>query len=500
MTTSAGEDLDSIFEQPQAPNGGRASVLRARALIALMFGRPFFKLPPDHQQQPIFLEFAKGGITKAYSSALSYLVVCTYVASLACTVNQYPVAGLIFVLGAISAGIRISLPSRFDETALSNSATRRRAHIELVTASVCGSLAWAISLTLVYPLLPMDLRAILLVLVVGSVTVGASFMSLAPPALVLHLTIFTTAFTVGSLVQPTPHSTLLSALLVLFSIELFRTTYHNNVSSLRLASNLAQASKAHASEQNALQAKLMETQSRTETTLRASAESRNLHMAKISHEFRTPLQSIVASVDLLNAVLAKNPDPRVATTLQILNTASNQLRSSSNDLAEYLRTNSTHIKIKSEPVELIAFLQSCVSLHNAHAQKKGLPIFFTHTEPAIDYLVDSARLRQIMTNMLSNAVKYTNAGRIDLICQRESDGSIQITVADTGVGISEQGQKHIFEPWFRADDTKQGLGLGLAILKATADAIGAKIQMHSSLGVGTAMTVILPPRKVKSTA
>ncbi len=220
---------------------------------------------------------------------------------------------------------------------------------------------------------------------------------------------------------------------------------------------------------------------------------------KISHEFRTPLQIIVGTVDLLSVVLASNKDKTVASSIENLNSASKQLLASSDDLADYLRSNSTQIKIKPENIELVEFLSGCVALHEPLAKKKGLDLRFKHDDASIECVADATRLRQIVTNLIGNAVKYTTSGSIELECKRQVDGRTSIVVRDTGSGISEEQQKSIFEPWFRADESKQGLGLGLAIVKATADAIGAKIQLKSTLGVGTEMTLLLPMRKIKKT-
>lgn len=260
---------------------------------------------------------------------------------------------------------------------------------------------------------------------------------------------------------------------------------------------IADGECADAKRQNQLQQQLIEGHAKAVTTLRASAEAKSLYLAKISHEFRAPLQIIVSSIDMLSACLGKHPNKLVGTSLESLEIASEQLLAFSEDLVDYLKSNSTQIKIKAEPIELIDFLAGCLAMHGELARKKGLALQFQHEATTIEYVGDAVRLRQIITNLLDNAVKYTDSGSIELDCQHRSDGRIFIVVRDTGSGISEDGQKSIFEPWFRANEATQGTGLGLAIVKATADAIGAGIQMKSTLGAGTVMTLVLPPSKPK---
>ena len=247
-----------------------------------------------------------------------------------------------------------------------------------------------------------------------------------------------------------------------------------------------------------MQKQLVESHGRAVAAIRAKAESSKLYMAKISHEFRSPLQVIVGTVDLLGALLEANQNPAVVRAIANLETASRQLQASSNDLANYLRSDSTLITIKAETIDLVAFLQRCVDFHADDAARKGLLVRMHSVESSIDWTVDPARLDQIMTNLIGNAVKYTAAGCIDVHCHRLPSGEVCISVKDTGTGISEAALKHICEPWYRANDSVQGMGLGLAIVKATADAIGAKFDMKSKLGFGTEMTIILPGPKVKA--
>lgn len=245
-----------------------------------------------------------------------------------------------------------------------------------------------------------------------------------------------------------------------------------------------------------MQKQIIENNARVVATLRANSESKNLYLAKISHEFRAPLQIIVSTVDLLTALLPNHPNKLVGTSLDNLDKATEQLLAFSNDLADYLKSNSTQIKVKSEPIELVDFLSGCLGMHDVHAKKKGLSFRFKHSEPSMQYRGDAVRLRQIMTNLVDNAVKYTTNGSIELECKSLPDGGFSIVVRDTGSGISEPDQTSIFEPWFRADETTQkGMGLGLAVVKATAELINAKIQLTSVLGSGTEITLILPAPK-----
>ncbi len=113
-----------------------------------------------------------------------------------------------------------------------------------------------------------------------------------------------------------------------------------------------------------------------------------------------------------------------------------------------------------------------------------------------EVLTDSLRLQQIVTNLVSNAIRYTEAGSVQLTCQVLENNLWAIAVSDTGIGIASEDQAHIFEPYVRADSKQPRLqnstGLGLAIVSQLVKLLQGKIELVSQLGVGSTFTVILP--------
>jgi signal transduction histidine kinase len=111
-------------------------------------------------------------------------------------------------------------------------------------------------------------------------------------------------------------------------------------------------------------------------------------------------------------------------------------------------------------------------------------------------LTDSLRLQQIVTNLLSNAIRYTESGTIQLTCQSLSDKHWSIAVSDTGVGIAPEDQPRVFDPFFRAGNSDTYLpdstGLGLAIVSQLVELMQGKIELVSQVGVGSTFTVLLP--------
>lgn len=489
--------VDSMFDVASIDKSKRGNGLWERILRMPMMGGVFFRSGLSEHQKSILAEFTFTAITMSYHSALGFFLVIACVCYLAVGAGRPGSAIAIVCLAALVAFTRLSFKTRFSLADLTKSETRRRAHYEVIATSVAGALLWASLIASAMPYMDVATRNVCLLLLMGSVIVGSGFMTLAPPAYPIHLAVITSTFVVVNLLHPFEYSTLLSACLVILSIQMYRVSHAAHESTFRLALRLSQAIDSERVESDKARSLLTDSHLKVDATLRASTEARNLFLAKISHEFRAPLQTIVGSIDLLTARLEGSHDVIVLDILQSLNTASENLIAHSTDLGEFLKNTSTQYRLKEEPVELVGFLKDCMALHDPVAKRKGLSMWFTCVQSTIQYTTDASRLRQIITNILANAVKYTEVGSILVECKAESGGGVSISVRDTGVGISPEGLKNIFEPWYRESKDRHGLGLGLAIVQSTTFALGGKISIQSALGVGTQITLTLPPKKKK---
>lgn len=177
----------------------------------------------------------------ASKTALSFMVVvglATYLVAL----NQPPfVVAIILVVGCLSAGARINLRGKVSGGLAMQTGAVRRVHLQIVAATLLGTMVWVIGLVAVFPNLDAQSRMVFLVLLLGSTTVGASFMTFAPAAYVMHMGILFATFVVSNWLQPTHHANVLIVLLLLLGYEWFRVSWGTNTSSMRLASRLAAA-------------------------------------------------------------------------------------------------------------------------------------------------------------------------------------------------------------------------------------------------------------------
>lgn len=214
-------------------------------------------------------------------------------------------------------------------------------------------------------------------------------------------------------------------------------------------------------------------------------------VADVSHDLRTPLTTIQGNVDLLRRGAADDPAMR-AEALQAIGDEAARMRRMINDLL-LLAQADAGLKLQRQPVELDTLLlevyrQAQVMAGNRITVRLG-------AEDQALVLGESDRLRQLLLNLVDNALKYTPAGGEVTLTLRRSGGWVQVSVEDTGIGISPDDLSHIFERHFRADRSRSrsgGHGLGLAIAQWIAQAHGGRIEVRSEVGRGSVFTVWLP--------
>ena len=238
---------------------------------------------------------------------------------------------------------------------------------------------------------------------------------------------------------------------------------------------------------------------------RAADEANNaksLFLANMSHEIRTPINAIVGMNEM---ILRESQNPDVISYAQNSAAASETLLSLINDILDFSKIESGKFELVTENYKLGNIIKSLVNMMRPRAEKKNLS-FRVNVNPATENLLygDSVRIRQIVLNFLSNAVKYTRAGDVELIVDREtiSPDTINLifTVKDTGIGIREENIPKLFEDFERFDAKKnkniEGTGLGLAITQKLVNMMRGKIDVKSVYGEGSSFTVTIPQKVV----
>jgi signal transduction histidine kinase/CheY-like chemotaxis protein/HPt (histidine-containing phosphotransfer) domain-containing protein len=231
-------------------------------------------------------------------------------------------------------------------------------------------------------------------------------------------------------------------------------------------------------------------------------EARNTFFAQMSHEMRTPLNGLVSALSLMGEHSLQG---QVAELHNLASKSSENLLHVIDYVLEVSRLEATDVDTQSIEFDLPGLIESVVDVVRARAMEKNLALH-SHIDADVvsTYRGDAPRLRQVLLNLLINAVKFTERGAVSLSvgASGSEDQTLRIEVADTGVGIAKEAQLRIFEPFVTVDTwqvnaTGKGTGLGLDIARRNVDAMGGRIGVASSLGVGSTFWIELPLEPVE---
>ncbi|MBK8840511.1 MAG: response regulator [Hyphomonadaceae bacterium] len=220
-------------------------------------------------------------------------------------------------------------------------------------------------------------------------------------------------------------------------------------------------------------------------------------LAVMSHEIRTPMNGVIGMLDLLSRHdLEFSQRKRVQTALQ----SARDLVVILDDVLTFSKLEAGESKFERLPVSVPYLVSTTVQLFTPTAEKKGLKLEWSST-PTTPHWIESdpSRLRQVLSNLISNAIKFTDNGTIKVCVDHKgdaADGRLSIFVMDTGIGVTEEQRLRLFKPFSQADTATGrlygGTGLGLAICKQLIEAMGGQIGVVSELGVGSQFWFILP--------
>ncbi len=223
---------------------------------------------------------------------------------------------------------------------------------------------------------------------------------------------------------------------------------------------------------------------------------KNEFISTVSHELRTPMTSIKGYTDLLFMQAAGPITDGQRKFLTVIKSNADRLATLVNDLLDISRIETGRIRLDRQPNHVAQVVQDVVAALSKQAEEKNLTISVKMKAALPPVYADRDRLTQILTNLLDNACRYTQAdGKITISARRAAD-KVQIDVADTGIGISPQDQEKVFERFYRADhpvvQETGGTGLGLSIVKSFVELHGGTLWLKSELGKGSTFSFTMP--------
>jgi signal transduction histidine kinase len=248
--------------------------------------------------------------------------------------------------------------------------------------------------------------------------------------------------------------------------------------------------------------RLKEEKEKAENLAKLKAEFLN----QVSHELRTPLAVIIGYIECITDGLYGQIDMKHNEILQVVAKQSTHLKNMIDQILIYSRLEAGKQPIRIEELQLTKVVNDLRDTYEFLCRQKGIELRWEVPREAVTMRSDATRVKEVLSNLLQNAVKYTDRGSISVrISNSPGANAVMIEVQDTGMGISEQHLTSIFEPFMQvhktsSENSRGGIGLGLSIVRKHLDQIRGTITVESELGKGSLFRIVLPrnPDKQKS--
>ena len=222
--------------------------------------------------------------------------------------------------------------------------------------------------------------------------------------------------------------------------------------------------------------------------LENSEQIKNDFISSVSHELRTPLTAIKGWAETLQS----GYEPETFNKgMKVISGETNRLEQMVEELLDFSRIQSGRFTLQMQTIDVIAELEDALLLYIDRAKKENITLTYNEPQFMCAVVGDKSRLRQVFINVIDNAFKYTEAGNIEVLAEK-NDSSVVISVADTGCGIAPEDLPKVKQKFYKANRTKRGSGIGLAVADEIIGMHGGMMEIESTLGVGTTVTIVLP--------
>ena len=247
------------------------------------------------------------------------------------------------------------------------------------------------------------------------------------------------------------------------------------------------------SDRKAQEAEILLTRDEAESASRAKTQ----FLANMSHELRTPLNAVIGFSEILNRELFGTlGEGRYRDYARLIHESGEHLLNVVNDILDMSKIEAGKFKIVKEPFDVAPLVKSCCDLMRHTAEQRSLSLIMDVAPGIPELPADKRACKQMLLNVISNAIKFTDPGGWVRVSAALADGNIEFIVADNGIGIAEQDLPKLGNPFVQAnnsyDRSYDGAGLGLSVVKGLARLHGGRLELASKLGEGTIATIVLP--------